>query len=177
MSSSLVSLCGPQFLVIEVKAAKILPTIPTKNQRGRMPIGRPEHKKLCSVLVLTCIIKSAPGNLWVRDPFPGRGEGEQISMAKTKYLTNIFGCSVFLQNCHKTPVALLLKITLNAYNIFVFLGICRDHGKAYAVYLITVTKTNSDGSEDVWDVYRRYSDFHDLHSTILERVGYIKEIG
>ena len=38
------------------------------------------------------------------------------------------------------------------------------------MYLITVTKTNADGSEDVWDVYRRYSDFHDLHLTILERV-------
>ena len=38
------------------------------------------------------------------------------------------------------------------------------------MYLITVAKTNADGSEDVWDVYRRYSDFHDLHMTILERV-------
>ncbi len=98
-------------------------------------------------------------------------------MNETKYLTTIFACSV--EYCHKTPVALLLKVTINAYNIFMvdIIGICRDHGKAYAVYLITVTKTNSDGSEDVWDVYRRYSDFHDLHSTILERVGYIKEIG
>ncbi len=49
-------------------------------------------------------------------------------------------------------------------------GICREHGKAYAVYLITVTKISMDGTEEVWDVYRRYSDFHDLHLTILERV-------
>ena len=50
-------------------------------------------------------------------------------------------------------------------------GICREHGKAYAVYLITVTRTNGDGTEDVWDVYRRYSDFHDLHMTIQDRVS------
>ena len=61
----------------------------------------------------------------------------------------------------------ILQLNLFSY---LSLGICREHGKAYAVYLITVAKTNADGSEDVWDVYRRYSDFHDLHMTILERV-------
>ena len=39
--------------------------------------------------------------------------------------------------------------------------------------LSLLRKTNADGSEDVWDVYRRYSDFHDLHMTILERVSII----
>ena len=53
----------------------------------------------------------------------------------------------------------------------IYAGICREHGKSYAVYLITVTKTYQDHTDDRWDVYRRYSDFHDLHLTIQERVG------
>jgi sorting nexin-13 len=50
-------------------------------------------------------------------------------------------------------------------------GICREHGKAYAVYLISVMRQYTDGRQDVWDVYRRYSDFHDLHMTIQDRVS------
>ncbi|CAH1788286.1 unnamed protein product [Owenia fusiformis] len=48
-------------------------------------------------------------------------------------------------------------------------GIVKEQGRAYAVYAITVTKTHRDGLEDVVDVYRRYSDFHDLHMTIKEK--------
>ncbi|ELT94954.1 hypothetical protein CAPTEDRAFT_222037 [Capitella teleta] len=48
-------------------------------------------------------------------------------------------------------------------------GICREHGKAYAVYLITVTRQYTDGRQETWDVYRRYSDFHDLHMTIQDK--------
>jgi len=51
-------------------------------------------------------------------------------------------------------------------------GTCQEHGKVYAVYLITVKKTYSDGTCDTWDVYRRYSDFHDLHTNIQEKVGF-----
>ncbi|CAI9715404.1 sorting nexin-13-like isoform X2 [Octopus vulgaris] len=40
-------------------------------------------------------------------------------------------------------------------------------GKSYAVYAITVKKIQSD--TDMWDVYRRYSDFHDLHMIITEK--------
>ena len=51
-----------------------------------------------------------------------------------------------------------------------FSGICRDHGKSYVVYLVSVTKTLADDTSSTWDVYRRYSDFHDLHQIILEKV-------
>uniref|UniRef100_A0A673IJY7 Sorting nexin 13 n=1 Tax=Sinocyclocheilus rhinocerous TaxID=307959 RepID=A0A673IJY7_9TELE len=45
-------------------------------------------------------------------------------------------------------------------------GAGNDHGKTYALYTITVT---SDGSEDIWKTYRRYSDFHDFHMRITEQ--------
>lgn len=49
-------------------------------------------------------------------------------------------------------------------------GVCNDHGKTYALYTITVIRKNSDGSEDIWKTYRRYSDFHDFHMRITEQV-------
>ncbi|XP_039534301.1 sorting nexin-13 isoform X2 [Pimephales promelas] len=48
-------------------------------------------------------------------------------------------------------------------------GVCNDHGKTYALYTVTVVRKNSDGSEDVWKTYRRYSDFHDFHMRITEQ--------
>ena len=52
-------------------------------------------------------------------------------------------------------------------------GLCREHGNSYTVYLITVVKKLSDGVEDSWDVYRRYSDFDDFHAMLLNRVSLI----
>lgn len=49
-------------------------------------------------------------------------------------------------------------------------GVCNDHGKTYALYTLTVIRKNSDGSEDIWKTYRRYSDFHDFHMRITEQV-------
>lgn len=49
-------------------------------------------------------------------------------------------------------------------------GVCNDHGKTYALYAITVSRRNQDGSEDCWKTYRRYSDFHDFHMRITEQV-------
>lgn len=50
------------------------------------------------------------------------------------------------------------------------LGVCSEYGKSYAVYMITVTKQNPKSEEQSWDVYRRYSDFHDLHAIIQDKV-------
>uniref|UniRef100_A0AAX7TZW8 Sorting nexin 13 n=1 Tax=Astatotilapia calliptera TaxID=8154 RepID=A0AAX7TZW8_ASTCA len=51
----------------------------------------------------------------------------------------------------------------------IFMGVCNDHGKTYALYTITVVRRNQDGSEDAWKTYRRYSDFHDFHMRITEQ--------
>lgn len=48
-------------------------------------------------------------------------------------------------------------------------GICQDHGKSYAVYLVSVLKKTSDGTDTSWDVYRRFSDFYDLHSYLQSK--------
>jgi len=41
----------------------------------------------------------------------------------------------------------------------------------YTVYLISVTKQYYGSQDDVkWDVCRRYSDFHDFHMMLQEKV-------
>ena len=40
------------------------------------------------------------------------------------------------------------------------------------MYLLTVTQqTAADGSSKTWDVYRRYSDFHELHHLLIDKVS------
>ena len=67
----------------------------------------------------------------------------------------------------------------HAWYVAAAAGICREHGKTYAVYLITVTRRTTAGAgagaaaeEAVtWDVYRRYSDFYELHQIIQDKVS------
>ncbi|XP_076461622.1 sorting nexin-13-like [Babylonia areolata] len=42
-------------------------------------------------------------------------------------------------------------------------------GKSYAVFAVTVKKKVPFAEEDIWDVYRRYSDFHDLNMILTEK--------
>uniref|UniRef100_A0A8C4N4Q8 Sorting nexin 13 n=1 Tax=Eptatretus burgeri TaxID=7764 RepID=A0A8C4N4Q8_EPTBU len=48
-------------------------------------------------------------------------------------------------------------------------GVGNEHGKAYTLYAISVTRRLADGNWDNWDTFRRYSDFHDLHMRITEQ--------
>ena len=44
-------------------------------------------------------------------------------------------------------------------------------GKSYAVFAVTVRKRSPlSEEEDVWDIYRRYSDFHDLRLLLQDKV-------
>ncbi|GFR95029.1 sorting nexin-13 [Elysia marginata] len=43
-------------------------------------------------------------------------------------------------------------------------------GKSYAIFAVTVRKKEPySEEEEIWDVYRRYSDFHDLHMILSEK--------
>ena len=55
---------------------------------------------------------------------------------------------------------------------FVFcscVALVKEKGTTYAVYAIHVTRTDPKGVTEIWDVYRRFSDFHDLHMCLTER--------
>lgn len=52
----------------------------------------------------------------------------------------------------------------------------RDQGRKYAVYTIHVTRTDDKGTTEIWDVFRRYSEFHDLHMTLSEKFPDLKDM-
>lgn len=54
--------------------------------------------------------------------------------------------------------------------IFNYLGSCKESGKEYALYSINVYRASSGGTKS-WTVFRRYSDFDDLHMHLKEKVG------
>ena len=53
------------------------------------------------------------------------------------------------------------------------LGMVKEpDGKSYAVFAVTVKKKEPYAEdEEMWDVFRRYSDFHDLHMILAEKVS------
>ena len=51
------------------------------------------------------------------------------------------------------------------------LGMCMEHGVKYTVYLVSVTRHHyGTQAVDKWDVCRRYSDFHDFHMLLQDKV-------
>ncbi|XP_076236973.1 sorting nexin-13 isoform X2 [Calliopsis andreniformis] len=48
-------------------------------------------------------------------------------------------------------------------------GIVNDRGKTYGIYAVAVTKNYDSGYQEKWHIYRRYSDFYDLHQKIKEK--------
>ena len=53
--------------------------------------------------------------------------------------------------------------------MFSLTGLCNDAGKSYAVYAVSVFRATQDGTNS-WTVYRRYSDFDDLHMRVKDKV-------
>ncbi|XP_014290688.1 sorting nexin-13 isoform X2 [Halyomorpha halys] len=48
-------------------------------------------------------------------------------------------------------------------------GLVHEKGKTFGMYAVSVVKKYENGHRDSWHVYRRYSDFHDLHTKIKEK--------
>lgn len=51
-----------------------------------------------------------------------------------------------------------------------FAGVVNDRGKTYGIYAVSVAKCYETGYTEKWHVYRRYSDFHDLHQKVKDKV-------
>ncbi|XP_063821581.1 sorting nexin-13-like [Ostrinia nubilalis] len=65
------------------------------------------------------------------------------------------------------------EISQNAKNLMSPLSACiietalvQDKGRAFGIYAIAVTRLSDN---ELWHIYRRYSDFHDLHSSIKDK--------
>ncbi|XP_071956035.1 sorting nexin-13-like isoform X2 [Antedon mediterranea] len=49
-------------------------------------------------------------------------------------------------------------------------------GKVYTLYVIRVTRTDSNEHTEIWDVYRRFSDFHDLHMRLTDKFDSVESL-
>ncbi|KAK9499578.1 hypothetical protein O3M35_002596 [Rhynocoris fuscipes] len=48
-------------------------------------------------------------------------------------------------------------------------GLVHEKGKTFGVYAISISKKYESGQRESWHIYRRYSDFHELHRKIKEK--------
>jgi sorting nexin-13 len=55
-------------------------------------------------------------------------------------------------------------------------GVVNDRGKTYGIYAVSVAKHYETGYSEKWHVYRRYSDFHDLHQKVKDKVSIIVKV-
>ena len=51
-----------------------------------------------------------------------------------------------------------------------FTGIVCEKGKTFGIYAIEVNRKYETGYSEEWHIYRRYSDFYDLHSKVKDKV-------
>ncbi|KAL1454884.1 hypothetical protein WDU94_009014 [Cyamophila willieti] len=48
-------------------------------------------------------------------------------------------------------------------------GLVNEKGKSFGIYALAVTKEFRNGEKESWHIYRRYSDFYDLHQRIRDK--------
>uniref|UniRef100_A0A8D8TS08 Sorting nexin-13 n=1 Tax=Cacopsylla melanoneura TaxID=428564 RepID=A0A8D8TS08_9HEMI len=48
-------------------------------------------------------------------------------------------------------------------------GLVNEKGKSFGIYALAVTKAFRSGEKESWHIYRRYSDFYDLHQRIRDK--------
>ena len=74
---------------------------------------------------------------------------------------------------HDSNLALVSPAGLDTfYKYYIALaGLLQENGKTFGVYAIAVNKLFASGQSESWHIYRRYSDFYDLHQKIKERVS------
>lgn len=57
------------------------------------------------------------------------------------------------------------------YFIFIYAEIVREGSKSHAIYIVCVMRKDASGQEELWHVFRRYSEFHDFHLSITSKVS------
>nr|XP_027236801.1 sorting nexin-13-like isoform X2 [Penaeus vannamei] len=78
------------------------------------------------------------------------------------------GGSLHPSPCHTRSPSLTAKpYTLNAKIIDT--EIVREGSKSHAIYIVCVMRKDASGQEELWHVFRRYSEFHDFHLSITSK--------
>nr|XP_045621515.1 sorting nexin-13-like isoform X1 [Procambarus clarkii] len=78
------------------------------------------------------------------------------------------GGSLHPSPCHTRSPSLTSKsYTLTAKIIDT--EIVREGSKSHAIYIVSVMRRDASGQEDLWHVFRRYSEFYDFHLSITAK--------
>ncbi|XP_066968026.1 sorting nexin-13-like isoform X1 [Macrobrachium rosenbergii] len=78
------------------------------------------------------------------------------------------GGSLHPSPCHTRSPSLTIKpYTLTAKIIDT--EIVREGSKSHAIYIVSVMRKDGSGHEELWHVFRRYSEFHDFHLSICSK--------
>ncbi|XP_050689784.1 sorting nexin-13-like [Eriocheir sinensis] len=67
--------------------------------------------------------------------------------------------------CHTRSPSLTKPATLTAHIIDT--EIVREAAKSHAIYIVSVMRRDVAGQEDLWHVFRRYSEFYDFHLSLV----------
>ncbi|BES92879.1 Sorting nexin C terminal [Nesidiocoris tenuis] len=59
--------------------------------------------------------------------------------------------------------------TFTLYAEIIETGLVHEKGKTFGVYAVSVSKKYESGHRESWHIYRRYSDFYELHQKIKEK--------
>ncbi|CAG5012306.1 unnamed protein product [Parnassius apollo] len=84
--------------------------------------------------------------------------------AGTSNLSSTYTNALSLSHSEISQRAKNLHSPLTAYIIET--ALVQDKGRTFGIYAIAVTRMSDN---EVWHIYRRYSDFHDLHTSIKEK--------
>ena len=109
--------------------------------------------------------------------------GQQLKLSCNCFLHHSFQFSIKSSKTAQPELqrALLnkLKYSYCVVNSVIFIasvlaGVVNDRGKTYGIYAVSVAKHYETGYIDKWHVYRRYSDFHDLHQKVKDKVSMLR---
>ncbi|KAK3869026.1 hypothetical protein Pcinc_025635 [Petrolisthes cinctipes] len=78
------------------------------------------------------------------------------------------GSSLHPSPCHTRSSSLSSKSYTLTAKIF-DTEIVREGSKSHAIYVVCVTRRDASGQEELWHVFRRYSEFYDFHMTVINK--------
>ena len=77
--------------------------------------------------------------------------------------------------CTKRCAKIFFQILCYDLCVIIVTAMVKEKGEApYTLYTINVARVDTKGQQEIWDVYRRFSEFHDLHMCLTEKFESLK---
>ncbi|XP_042901094.1 sorting nexin-13 isoform X2 [Parasteatoda tepidariorum] len=131
-------------------------------------------------------IKTEEDNIFLSPKLASKDSSDDISLSDSISLNSLeqedYGIDYPVTDASQSVVSSLVlsdeintedcEISAQIYNT----GITNESGSTFAVYAIAVCRKDPSGSEDKWNVIRRYSDFRDFHFAIIQKFPHLSQL-